>query len=141
MTNLVPTIFPEPFEKQIDRLFEEALSSVSGWTSTWAPDCNVYEDDSMFCVQIAIPGMEPKDIDVQVKDNQLLVKGERKYEAPDDAIWYVHEFRKGPFSCSFALPTYVDRDKATSSLKHGVLTITFPKLEQARPRHIMIEGQ
>lgn len=141
MTTLVPTVFRESFERQIDRLFEEALSSLSGWASAWAPDCNIYEDDGTFCVQIAVPGMEPKDIDVQVKNDQLLVKGERKHEIPDHAAWYVREFKEGPFSCSFVLPTYVDREKATSSLKHGVLTIKFPKLEQAKPRHIMIESQ
>ena len=137
----VPTLFRDTsFDTQIDRLFDEAVRAVSGWESAWEPDCNVYEDANHFYVQVAVPGIEPSQIDVQVEDQLLRIKGERKSEPSGDVTWYAHEFPCGPFSCSFRLPSYVDHGKSTASYKHGVLTIMFPKYEEAKPRRIMIEA-
>jgi HSP20 family protein len=101
----------------------------------------VYEDANNFYVQLALPGMEPNQIDVQVENNVLCIKGERKCEPSGEVTWYAHEFPYGPFSCSFRLPSYVDHGKSTASYTQGVLTVMFPKHEEARPRRIMIEGQ
>lgn len=140
--NQLPTLFRDTsFETQIDRLFDEAVRTVGSWRSAWDPDCNVYEDANNFYVQVALPGMEPSQIDVQVEDKLLCIKGERKSEPSGEWTWYAHEFPDGPFSCSFRLPSYVDYSKSTASYKQGVLTIMFPKYEEAKPRRIMIEGQ
>lgn len=138
----LPSLFHNTsFDSQIDRLFEEASREFADWRSAWTPECNVYEDGTAFYVQIAVPGMDPGAIEVQIKENVLWVKGECKVEVGDDRTWYVQELSGGPFSCSFRLPGSVDASKSTASYKHGLLTITFPKYEEAMPRRIMIEGQ
>ena len=142
LVNQLPVLFRESaFNTQIDRLLADAIGTISGWSSTWEPNCNVYEDENGFCVQIALPGMEVNDIDVHVEDNTLRVKGERKDEASEGRTWYTREFLQGPFACSFRLPSYVDGHTSTASYKQGILTISFPKREEAKPRRIMIEGQ
>jgi HSP20 family protein len=138
----MPVLFRDSsFDTQIDRLFNEALSAVGGWTASWTPECNVYEDDKTYFVQLALPGIDASRIDVQVSNGILSVKGERKYEGADGRTWYLHEVKDGAFSCSFRLPAYVDHDQSTASYKQGMLTISFPKHEEARTRRIMIECQ
>ena len=85
--------------------------------------------------------MEAKDIDVQVDERRLVIKGERKTEMREGSAFYCHEFPEGPFSCSFRLPSYVDQDRATTSFGRGILTIEFPRREETKPRRIMIESQ
>lgn len=137
-----PVLFGDKaFETQIDRLFNDALRAVGDWTSMWAPDCNMYEDDHNFVVQAALPGIDANDIDVRVENGMLYLKGERKSGQTDKYTWYAHEVKDGPFACSFRLPPTVDHDKSTASFKQGILTITFPKREEAKPRRIMIECQ
>jgi HSP20 family protein len=138
----MPVLFRDTaFDTQIDRLFDDALRAVGDWTSMWAPDCNVYEDDHSFVVQAALPGIDPGSIDVRVEKGTLYLKGERKSGQTGNCTWYAHEVKDGPFACSFTLPSTVDHDKSTASYKQGMLTITFPKLEEAKPRRIMIECQ
>ena len=128
-------------ESQIDRFLDEAIQAVSEWSEGWDPTCNIFEDPDGFTVQMALPGMESSRIDVQVENNVLRVKGERKSETSEQARWYTRSIPEGAFSCSFKLPAYVDHEKSTASYRHGVLTIAFPKREEARPRRIMIECQ
>jgi HSP20 family protein len=130
-----------PVESQIDRLLDDAMQAVSKWSESWDPTCNIFEDPDGFTVQMALPGMESNQIDVQVENNVLRVNGERKSEMSEQTKWYTRSIPEGVFSCSFKLPAYVDHEKSTASYRHGVLTITFPKREEARPRRIMIECQ
>ncbi|HEU5406951.1 MAG TPA: Hsp20/alpha crystallin family protein [Nitrospira sp.] len=128
-------------ESQVDRLLDDAIQAVSEWSESWEPTCNIFEDSDGFAVQMALPGIEPSQIDVQVEHNVLRVKGERKSEMSEQTKWYTRSIPEGVFSCSFKLPAYVDHEKSTASYSHGVLTIAFPKREEARPRRIMIECQ
>ncbi|HXF91324.1 MAG TPA: Hsp20/alpha crystallin family protein [Nitrospiraceae bacterium] len=130
-----------PFESQIDRLFEEAVRGVTSRVSAWIPSCNVYEDDHAFYVQAVLPGMDAKDLDILVEDGMLTVKGERKGPAPEagQASWLVHEIAEGSFARTFVIPSYVDHSQAKASYKEGILTVTFPKKEEAKPRRILIE--
>lgn len=128
-------------ESQIDRLLDEAIQAVSEWSESWDPTCNIFEDPDGFTVQMALPGMESSRIDVQVENNVLRVKGECKSETSEQTRWYTRSIPEGVFSCSFKLPAYVDHENSTASYSHGILTIAFPKREDARPRRIMIECQ
>ncbi|GIW54129.1 MAG: molecular chaperone [Nitrospiraceae bacterium] len=130
-----------PFESQIDRLFEEAVRTVTSRVSAWIPSCNVYEDDHAFYVQAVLPGMDAKDLDILVEDGMLTIKGERKGPAPEagHASWFAHEIEEGSFARSFVVPSYVDQAQAKASYKEGILTVTFPKKEEAKPRRILIE--
>lgn len=128
-------------ESQIDRLLDDALHAVNERSESWDPAGNIFEDQDGFTVRMALPGIEPSRIDVQVEHSVLRVKGERKSETSEQTHWYTRNIPEGVFSCSFTLPAYVDHDKSTASYRHGVLTITFPNREKAKPRRIMIECQ
>lgn len=128
-------------ESQVDRFLDDAIRAVSEWSESWEPTCNIFEDSDGFTVQMALPGIEPSQIDVQVEHNVLRVNGERKSDMSEQAKWYTRSIPDGGFSCSFKLPAYVDHEKSTASYRHGVLTITFLKREEANPRRIMIECQ
>ena len=127
---------PESIETQIDRLFDDAIRHCSGP----APNCNVYEDDKSFCVQIAVPGMSMEDIHVELEDKTLRVKGERKGEQSNGRIWHARELQEGAFSCAFHLPSHVNRDGVHASYGEGILTIIFPKREAAHGRQVMIQS-
>jgi HSP20 family protein len=128
-------------ESQVDRLFDDAIRAVSECSESWDPTCNISEDSEGFTVQMALPGIEPSQIDVQVENHVLRVNGKRKSETSEQTRWYTRSIPDGVFSCSFKLPGHVDHEKSMASYKHGVLTITFPKREEAKPRRIMIESQ
>ena len=128
-------------ESQIDRLLDDAIHAVREWSESWDPTCNIFEDSDGFTVQMALPGIEPSQIEVQVENNVLRVKGERTSDTSEHTRWYTRRIPEGAFSCSFTLPAYVDYEKSTAAYRHGVLTVAFPKREDARPRRIMIECQ
>ncbi len=140
--NQVPTLFPGgSAESQIDRLLDDAIRTVSASPPCWDPTCNIFENSNGFTVQMALPGMEPNQIDVQVENNVLRVKGERKTELTEESRWYTRSIPEGVFSCSFTLPAYANHEKCTASYRHGILTVAFPKREEAKPHRIQIESQ
>ncbi|WP_447972917.1 Hsp20/alpha crystallin family protein [Nitrospira sp. Kam-Ns4a] len=136
----LPALVREPFDLQIDRLFDEAFRSLAWEPAVWTPSYNAYEDDNGFCVQFAVPGLEIKDMEITVEDGVLTVKGERKEDASDSRrTYHVREMAWGAFSRSLTLPSSVDHDKGSASLHQGILSIYFPKREEAKPRRIAIE--
>ncbi|MDK2744195.1 MAG: Hsp20/alpha crystallin family protein [Nitrospira sp.] len=138
--NQLPVLFPNrSVESQIDHLLDDAIQSVNGWSQSWNPACDIFENEEGFTVQLALPGLEANQIAVQVESNILRVKGERKRNESEGRRWYLQGIGAGAFSCVFNLPEYADHEKSMASYKQGLLTITFPKREQAKPRSIMIE--
>ncbi len=138
--NQVPVLFRNSsIDAQIDRLLDDAAQSVSEWSQAWDPSCNVYEDEAGFTIQMALPGLDPQQIDVQIEDAVLRVKGERRADTSEGRKWYSRDIAEGAFSCSFKLPAYVNQEKSTASYKQGLLTITFPKRDEAKARRIAIE--
>ncbi|WP_447980551.1 Hsp20/alpha crystallin family protein [Candidatus Nitrospira bockiana] len=133
----MPALIREPFDAQVDRLLDEAVRAVDTWSTAWCPECDVYEDGEHFTVQVSVPGVEPAAMHVMIEDQTLMIRGERKRNC-DGLTWHVNEVKDGPFSCSFELPHYVDPSRSTASCKNGMLTITFPKKEEAKSRRIPI---
>jgi HSP20 family protein len=129
------------FNRQIDRVFDEALRAFEGSDQVWVPACNAWEDDDGFYMHMALPGWEQKNIALEVNNQVLTMRGERKDEVPMVPKCHVHEITDGRFSRIFKLPTFVDHDKASATHKNGLLTITFPKQDGAKCRRIVIEGQ
>lgn len=121
----------------IDQLLSGALQTVGG-SAVWAPPSNTYEDDQGFWVQVGLPGMDRKDIQITLEDSVLSVKGERKDETPEHRRYFMRELGAGTFSRSFRLPSNVDPAKVSASHKEGVLTIALPKREEAKPRQITV---
>jgi HSP20 family protein len=140
--NQLPVAFRNgSVESQIDRLLDDAIQSVNEWSHSWDPTCNVFEGEQGFTVQMVLPGLEANQINVAVENGMLQITGERKPDTSEDKTWYARDIAAGKFSCSFRLPDYVDQGKSAASYKQGLLTVTFPKREQAKPRRIKIESQ
>jgi HSP20 family protein len=143
---VVPNQLPASFQNgsddlQIDHLLDDAIRSVNEWSQSWDPSCNGFEDEEGFAVQMALSGMEADQIDVHVENDVLRVRGERKRDASECKTWYARDIGEGIFSCSFQIPARVDREQGTASYKQGLLTITFPKRKEAKPRMITIDCQ
>ena len=125
---------------EIDRLFESPLSELtrtSQLLSGWTPALDVYEDKDNFVVKAELPGMKKEDIEVSLHDGSLSISGERKAETKhEDAEVYRAERFFGRFQRTVTLPTAVAADKVKAAYKDGVLTITLPKTEEAKPKQI-----
>ena len=98
-----------------------------------APVVDVGEDDKAYKITAELPGLEPKDIELSVTGDTLVLRGEKREEKEQkDKNAYMSERTYGSFQRSFALPDGIDRDKIAADLAKGVLTITFPKTEEAQ---------
>ncbi|MCS6897813.1 MAG: Hsp20/alpha crystallin family protein [Nitrospira sp.] len=144
MNSYVPSVISsvrtDEFDRQIDQLFSEALRAFSLSDSLWAPSCNVWEDDNGFYIQMALPGWEPKDIVLEMNNQVLTIKGERNVQQSEASRYHLREIAEGRFARFFRVPDSVDQDKASATHKHGLLTVTFPKKEEAKPRQILIQS-
>lgn len=129
---------PDVFERQIDRIFDEALHGLETSGQNWVPACNVWEDENGFYVQVALPGWEPKEISLEVKEKILTVQGERVGE--ETRQYHLQEIAAGNFARLFTLPASIDHEKARAVHTNGLLTISFPKREEAKARRILIEA-
>jgi len=125
---------------EIDRLFESPLAELtrtSNLLSGWTPALDVFESKDSFTVKAELPGMKKEDIEVTLHDGSLSISGERKSETKhEDAEVYRAERFFGRFQRTVTLPAPVAADKIKAHYKDGVLTITLPKTEEARPKQI-----
>ena len=125
---------------ELDRLFESPwseLARTSQLLSGWTPALDVHEDKDNFVVQAELPGMKREEIDVSLHDGVLSISGERKTEKKyEEAEVYRTERFFGKFQRTVTLPTPVAADKVKAQYKDGVLTITLPKIEAAKPKQI-----
>ena len=125
---------------EIDRLFESPLTELartSNLLSGWTPALDLYEDKDNLFVKVELPGMKREDIDVSLHEGSLSISGERKSEQKhEDAEVYRAERFFGRFQRTVTLPTPVAADKVKAQYKDGILTITLPKTEEAKPKHI-----
>jgi HSP20 family protein len=125
---------------EIDRLFEAPLSDLaqtSRLLSGWTPPLDVYEDKDNIYVKVELPGMKKEDIDLSLHDGSLSISGERQSEGRyEDAEMYRAERFFGRFQRTVSLPTPVATEKVKAQYKEGILTITLPKTEEAKPKHI-----
>jgi HSP20 family protein len=125
---------------EIDRLFEAPLSELARSTqllSGWTPSLDVYEDKDNLVVKAELPGMRKEDIEVSLHDGCLSLSGERKFEEKHkDAEVYRAERFVGRFQRTVTLPSPVAADKVKASYKDGILTVTLPKTEESKPKHI-----
>ena len=125
---------------EIDRLFDAPLAEftqTSNLLSGWTPAFDVYENKDNFTVVAELPGMKKEDIAVSLHNGSLSVSGERKSETKhEDAEVYRAERFFGRFQRTITLPADVAGDKVKANYKDGILTITLPKTEEAKPKLI-----
>ena len=114
--------------------FEENLN---GWE--FGPPVDIYEDDQKLTFKVEIPGIDEKDIKVEIENNVLTVHGERKLEKDiKEENFRRMERHYGAFSRSFTLPSAVDPQKIEANYTYGVLAIQMPKSAEARPKRITV---
>jgi HSP20 family protein len=139
----------EPFrdlvtaQRDFERLFREHFSP-SGETElstrSWAPPVDIYETENDIVLKAELPGVDPKDVEVRVEDNTLYLKGERKFEKEvKEQNYHRVERSYGSFARSFSLPNSISADKVKAEFKDGLLTLTMPKREEAKPKTIKID--
>ena len=140
----------EPFrdlfqDRFVNRFFDEALRARSAsdeeWAlgGSWAPAVDIYEQNGSLVLKAELAGVDPKDVDVRVENNVLTLHGERKLDSEVKRDNYHRVERAyGAFARSFTLPNVVDTDKIKAEFKDGVLRVTLPKKEEAKPKQISI---
>jgi HSP20 family protein len=123
---------------EIDRFFEAPLARTSELLG-WTPAFDVYEDKDNFVVKAELPGMKKEDINVSLQDGDLIISGERKSETRSEGTEvYRAERYFGKFQRAVSLPTTVAANKVKAEYKDGILTVTLPKSEEAKPRQIEV---
>jgi HSP20 family protein len=138
----------EPFrgvntlQEQINRLFGEAFDRSSDQASlaSWAPAVDIYETEHELVVKADLPDVKPEDLDVRVENNILTIRGERKFEKKVHEENYLRVERAyGAFSRSFSLASTVNTEAIKADYKDGVLSLTIPKREEAKPKQIKVQ--
>ncbi len=126
--------------REIDRVFDQFFGKAGTRTGPWVPVVDIRETKDAIAVVAELPGMRPEDVEVDVENNILTISGEKKQEVTesDGAEYHLVERRCGRFERSFTLPRTVDADKIEARVEHGLLTITLPKAEAAKPRRVQI---
>lgn len=136
----------DPFWKEFNtlsgrfnRLFDVDREEASDSLGAWSPAVDIYDKGAEVVIHAEVPGMKKEDIDVHVENNVLTIRGkkERKEEVKEDG-YFRTERTYGTFSRSFSLPTTVDVSKIVAEYKEGILTLSLPKEEQAKPRQIAV---
>lgn len=151
MTRLSPIGSQDSVRQLMDRLFDGGLMSggllrddrdeSSVVTSQWMPPVDIREEQDRFVLYADIPGVDPKDIEVQMDRGMLTIKGERRIDAGGTAAGerYARVERvHGGFHRRFALPDSADPDGISASGSHGVLRIVIPKKPESTPRRIQV---
>lgn len=106
----------------------------------WAPRVDIMEKDNEYMLRAELPGLVKDDVKITMQDNVLTIKGEKKEEIKEEnKNYHLCERRYGKFMRSFRLPTPVEAKKIDANFKDGVLTISLPKSEEAKPKEIEIK--
>ncbi len=133
-----------PFHNNVDRFINEfgwGLQPAEGLDdATWTPKVDIYETENSYVLNAELPGLTKEEINIDVNDNTLTLKGEKKFEEKVQKDSYVRVERSyGNFARSFVLSDDVDTEGITANYKEGVLELTLPKKEEAKPKEIKVE--
>ncbi len=137
----------EPFRRatslqdQVNRLFNDVLERAGEESSltAWAPSVDIYETEYELVVKADLPEVDPKDLDIRVENNILTIRGERKFEKKVNEENYLRVERSyGSFARSFTLANTVNSEAIKADYQNGVLTLSIPKREEAKPKQIKV---
>ena len=133
--------FHSSLQKEVNRLFDDfgrnwdvdfPFSSHSE-LKNFRPDVNLSETDNKYVVTAELPGLDEKDVNVELRNGGLIIKGEKKSENEEKKDGYIYSERSyGSFSRQIPLPDEVDADNVTAKFKKGILEVTLPKTEKAK---------
>ncbi len=136
----------DEFQRRMNRLFDELAGYSSepyreSWYAGVWPPVNLYDAGKELMVLAEVPGLSEKDIQITGNQGTLTISGERRLDVPEGYSVHRQERPAVKFSRSFSVPAKVDLEKATASVKNGVLAITLPKAPEAQPRQITVKAQ
>ena len=128
-------------QDQVNRVFHDAFDRTGedASLSAWAPSVDIYETEHELVVKADLPEIDPKDLDIRVENNILTIRGERKFENQVNEDKYLRVERSyGSFARSFTLANTVNAEAIKADYHNGVLTLSIPKREEAKPRQIKV---
>jgi len=130
--------------REMDRVFDRFFNqpTTAQGLAVWAPAVDVRETNDELHVTAELPGLKPEDVNVTVENGVLTISGEKKQEiqeGKEDENYYLFERRYGRFERSFTLPRTVNADQVKARFENGILTVSLPKAEAAKPRKVQIE--
>jgi HSP20 family protein len=128
-------------QEQINRIFGDVVGRTAEESNLtpWAPAVDIYETENELIVKADLPDVNPQDLDIRVENNILTIRGERKFDAKvhDDNYLRI-ERAYGSFSRSFSLANSVNAEAIKADYQNGVLTLSLPKREEAKPKQIKV---
>lgn len=143
LTRRTPTRTLRDLQREVDGIFDRFFNRGSSEESTsavWAPRTDLLETDDSFELRLDVPGMKKEDININLENSTLTVRGQRESKRTDDTEDYVRVERAfGTFHRTFTLPDAVDSEQIEATYEHGVLTITVPKTKENTRRQIEIQ--
>lgn len=137
------TTFPR-LPDLIDRLFSESFVVPAAFSDFWGGKAiptlpvNLYELNDAYVFEVALPGINLANLEIQVVGRQITFKGVFAATAPENAKWIWHGLPSGEFYETLALPFEVEREKVEAKYENGILGITLPKVEYAKPKSIPV---
>jgi HSP20 family protein len=128
-------------QDQINRMFSEGVGHAGEESNLtpWAPAVDIYETENELVIKADLPDVNPQELDIRVENNILTIRGERKFESKVKEDNYLRVERAyGSFSRSFSLANSVKTDDIKADYQNGVLTLSLPKREEAKPKQIKV---
>src|ERR1700752_1991943 len=128
-------------QEQINRIFGDGArtSHEKSNLTPWAPEVDIYETENELVVKADLPDVNPQDLDIRVENNILTIRGERKFDSKVNEDNYLRVERSyGSFSRSFSLANSVKSEAIKADYQNGVLTLSIPKREEAKPKQIRV---
>jgi HSP20 family protein len=133
-------------QNRVNRMFEDAVTGPRRGVDQediaagqWTPAVDIFETPENIVIRAEVPGLEQNDLEVEVKDNTLVLQGERRFEEGGDRNYHRVERPYGRFRRVFTLPITVRQNLVQAVLKNGVLDITLVKEEKAKPKRVQVE--
>ena len=121
------------FQDAVNRLFTDPAAR------PWTPAVDILETENDLLLTMDVPGITMSDVEIRLENNNLNIQGQRKFEQVNGKGYHRIERNYGSFARSFTLPNTVDTERVRAEYKNGVLTVTLPKKEVAKPRTIRVE--
>jgi HSP20 family protein len=132
-------------QREINRLFDDFFrggmqAEEASGRSYWSPAVDIAERDNEYVVKVELPGVNKDDVKITLESNILTIRGEKKQEKEEKGE-NSHRLERsyGSFQRSFTLPTIVKNDKIDAVYRDGILTVTLPKAEEAKPKQIEVK--
>ena len=138
LTRWNPFVEMNSLHQELDKALRWSPDRVPGESDrSWVPATEVASDNDGWKLRMALPGIDPKDVSVNLNGDELTITGERKQEPTDR---HVSEFGYGRFERRFTMPVSVAADQVSATFEHGMLELMLPVTEAAKPRRIEIGG-